>query len=236
MDSAHLHYLCGVNSDEEQASARSRHQWRLAVVSTQAVAQLAVLPMPAFPKQADVFLFFGLALWLWGGLLYIWMISLIFYRYTFFAFVPSDLMPPYWINMGAMAISTLVGALLSTSTGSSFLAELHPFVAGLTVFFWATATWWIPMLVILGFWRHVIKRFPLSYDPLYWGTVFPLGVYSVATYRLAAFLHLGFLFWIPRCFAYLALVAWLVTFTGMTRAIVRPLRPGQPSVKAMQRM
>ncbi len=94
---------------------------------------------------------------------------------------------------------------------------------------------WIAV-VILGFWRHVIKRFPLSYDPLYWGAVFPLGVYSVATYRLAAFLHLGFLFWIPRCFAYLALVAWLVTFTGMTRAIVRPLRPGQPSVKAMQRM
>ena len=46
-------------------------------------------------------------MWLWGGMLYIWMISLIFYRYTFFPFQPGDLTPPYWINMGAMAISTL---------------------------------------------------------------------------------------------------------------------------------
>ena len=154
--------------------------------------------------------------------MYIWMISLIFYRYTFFTFAPSDLMPTYWINMGAMAISTLVGVLLSERIGNSPLREIRPFVEGLTVFFWATATWWIPMLVILGFWRHIIKRFPLSYDPLYWGAVFPLGVYSVATYSLAEFWHLQFLRWVPKCFAYLALAAWLATFAGMANAVFRP--------------
>ena len=196
--------------------------WLLAVVSTQAVAQLAVLLIPAFPGDADGLLFLGLALWLWGGMLYIWMISLIFYRYTFFTFSPSDLMPPYWINMGAMAISTLVGALLSVRIGDSPLRELRPFVEGLTVLFWATATWWIPMLLILGFWRHAIKRFSLAYDPLYWGAVFPLGVYSVATFRLVELLHLPFLRWVPRGFAYIALAAWLITFVGMARAIFRP--------------
>ncbi len=196
--------------------------WLLAVVSTQAVAQLALLLIPAFPNGADVLLFLGLALWMWGGMLYIWMISLIFYRYTFFTFAPSDLMPPYWINMGAMAISTLVGALLVERISDSALRELRPFVEGLTIFFWATATWWIPMLVILGFWRHIIKRFPLSYDPLYWGAVFPLGVYAVATYRLADFWQLKFLFWVPRWFTYVALAAWLATFAGMTHAIFRP--------------
>lgn len=40
------------------------------------------------------------------------------------------------------------------------------------------------MLVILGVWRHVIMKFPLRYDPLYWGAVFPLGMYSVATARM----------------------------------------------------
>jgi len=47
-----------------------------------------------------------------GGMLYIWMISPIFYRYTFFRLSPGDLTPPYWINMVAMAISTLAGARL----------------------------------------------------------------------------------------------------------------------------
>ena len=52
-------------------------------------------------------------------MLYIWIISLIFYRYTFFAMEPSDLAPPYWINMGAVAISTLAGALLVAAPHSS---------------------------------------------------------------------------------------------------------------------
>ena len=98
----------------------------------------------------------SLAFWLAGGMLYFWLISLIFYRYTFFRFAPSDLMPPYWINMGAMAISTLAGTLLlANAKASLLLTELRPFTLGLTILFWATATWWIPMLVILGIWRHV---------------------------------------------------------------------------------
>ena len=49
--------------------------------------------------------FIALSMWLWGGMVYIWMISLIFYRYTFFKFSPADFPSSYWINMGAMAIS-----------------------------------------------------------------------------------------------------------------------------------
>ena len=63
--------------------------------------------------------FFCLAMWLGGGMLYIWIISLIFYRYTFFALSPSDLAPPYWINMGAVAISTLAGATLIVAAPQS---------------------------------------------------------------------------------------------------------------------
>ena len=39
-------------------------------------------------------------------MLYIWIISLIFYRYTFFVLDPSHLAPPYWINMGAADFHT----------------------------------------------------------------------------------------------------------------------------------
>jgi tellurite resistance protein TehA-like permease len=191
--------------------------WLLAVVATQSITVLSALLAAHGDKPLRLELnFFALSMWLWGGMLYIWMMSLIFYRYTFFRFSPADLTPPYWINMGAMAISALAGSLLIiNSPDAPFLHSLLPFLKGFTVFYWATGTWWIPMLVILGMWRYGYKRFPLRYDPLYWGAVFPLGMYAVGTFDMARALDLGFLDAIPHYFAYIALAAWLVAYGAM---------------------
>ena len=134
--------------------------WLLSVVATQAVSSLGTLLSARFLALEPGILFFTFCMWLFGGMLYIWLISLIFYRYTFFHLSPAELVPTYWINMGAMAISTLAGtALIESSRRAPFLFEVLPFLKGFTMLYWATATWWIPMLVILGFWRHVYKKF-----------------------------------------------------------------------------
>lgn len=207
--------------------------WLVAVVGTQAVAVLGGLLAPSFGAYAEECLFFNLVMWLGGGMLYIWIISLIFYRYTFFKLNPADLSPPYWINMGAMAISTLAGTvLIAAAPGSPLLEQILPFLKGFTLFFWATATWWIPMLVILGIWRHVYKRFPLVYDPLYWGAVFPLGMYTACTFRLANVLDIPFLLIVPRGFIYIALGAWLLTFIGLVLNLVRGWRGRHRSLDA----
>lgn len=198
--------------------------WLTAVVAPQSLVVLACTLMPGLEHSEAAML--GLTLlWLAGGMLYIWIISLIFYRYTFFRFDPQDLTPPYWINMGAMAISTLAGALLvGIADQSPLLVSLRPFLKGLTLLFWATATWWIPMLVILGVWRYVYHKVPLMYDPLYWGAVFPLAMYTIATHRLAEVFNLPFLLSVPRLFIGLALTAWLFTFLGLVMAVMTGLR------------
>src|SRR5262249_25949337 len=48
---------------------------------------------------------------------------------AFLPLPPGDLRPPYWINMGAMAISTLAGARLVDEAGRMrLLGELLPFL------------------------------------------------------------------------------------------------------------
>lgn len=206
--------------------------WLLAVVATQSIAVLGALLAARIGQPWKLEMnFFALSMWLWGGMLYIWMMSLIFYRYTFFTFEPGDLSPPYWINMGAMAISTLAGSLLIVNAGDApFLQSLQPFIKGFMVFYWATGTWWIPMLLVLAIWRHVYRRFPLRYDPLYWGAVFPLGMYAAATHQMLAALKFEFLEWLPGVFLILALGAWTGAFVGVLRAVWRTLAGPQLGV------
>jgi tellurite resistance protein TehA-like permease len=195
--------------------------WLVSVVAAQSVATLGAQLAGKSSEPAQM-LFFCLAMWLGGGMLYFWIIALIFYRYTFFTLAPSDLAPPYWINMGAAAISTLAGAMLVAASASSpVLVQVLPFVRGLTLMWWATATWWIPMLLVLGVWRHVYRRFPLRYDPLYWGAVFPLGMYTVATARLTRAVDAPYLWAIPRASVFVALAAWALAFAGMIGWFIR---------------
>jgi len=189
--------------------------WLLFIVSTQSIPVLGMLLVSRFEAWQEMFTFAMLGFYLLGCMFYILIISLIVYRFMFFKIEAEDMNPSYWINTGAVAITTLAGANILLRGHASFLAEFAPFIKGFTLFFWAAGTWWIPYLFILGAWRHFYKHYPLTYHPVYWGLVFPMGMYTVATYRLAEVLNMDFLLLIPQYFIYLALIAWAITFYGL---------------------
>jgi len=187
--------------------------WLLVVVACQSIAVIAELLSPQSPQPLRLQLnFLALCLWLFGGMIYTWIVALIFYRYLFLRLAPADLTPAYWINMGAMAISTLAGSLLVTNSADApWLHALLPFLEGFTLLYWATATWWLPMLLALTFWRYAIRRDAFDRHTLDWSMVFPLGMYSAATHQMENALRLEFLAPVASTFCWIAIAAWLAT-------------------------
>ncbi len=201
--------------------------WLIAAVATQSVSVLGSLLAPTFGEHRHEVLFFALCLFLIGCMLYLAIITLIFYRLTFIRLTPQTMAPPYWINMGAVAITTLAGAtLLLHADEWPFLQELQPFLRGWTLFFWVTATWWIPLLFILMVWRHAYMRYPLKYDPTYWGMAFPLAMYATGSFQLFTALRLPFMLIVPRSFLFVALTVWTGTFIGLLHSLFRAWTTG----------
>lgn len=202
--------------------------WLIAAVATQSIVVLrGTLDTDLPPPEAIQFL--CLAMFMIGCMLYLAIIPLIFYRLTFIRLATYEFEPPYWINMGAVAISTLAGSILLLRMDSwTVLSEFRPFLKGFTVFFWSVATWWIPLLIALMIWRYLVRRDRLRYEPQLWGMVFPLGMYTTSTFQLSRALDLPFLQAIPQAFIYIALLAWIATFSGITLQIARAVTEAPP--------
>ena len=103
--------------------------WLLAVVATQSISVLGTLLVGHLADYREPILFFTLCMFLLGCMLYIPLITLIFYRFTFVNVTTASLTSPYWINMGAVAITTLAGArLIIAAPEWTLLNDFMPFL------------------------------------------------------------------------------------------------------------
>jgi tellurite resistance protein TehA-like permease len=198
--------------------------WLLAVVATQSLAILGIGVEEAF-SAPEILVFISLCLFLVGAVFYLIIITLILYRWLFEEMRPEQLTPSYWINMGAAAIATVAAVQLVPAVRSyPALADTAGFVIGQAVLFWSVATWWLPMLIAVMVWRHLIGGVALTYRYEYWSMVFPLGMYTVATFGFAQQVGMPALSFVPRIFLWIAVAAWCVVFFGLLRDLAHDLR------------
>ena len=203
--------------------------WFIWVVGTQSLAVgLAALDRPT-GGYTRVTALLAVLMWSVGVVLYLVVATLVLARLLLLQVRPQDLTPPYWITMGATAITVLAAAQPLTMAPAPALAVTRPVMAGLAVVFWAFGTWLIPLLVTFGLWHHLLHRQPPTYHPALWSIVFPLGMYAQASMQLGAAARLPIVEHIGRAGTWVAVTVWLVVFVGMcltlTRTAWRHLHP-----------
>lgn len=198
--------------------------WFIWVVASQSIAVLAAALEPDVTVGRSELALLAVFSWSVGVFLYAGNGVLVACRLLLYPLGPKDLTPPYWVAMGATAITVVAGARIVEMADAPFVAATRGLIAGASVLFWSFGTWLIPPLLAAGVWRHLIHRVPLYYEPTLWSIVFPLGMYGVAGNFLGKADHLPFASAIGDAESWVALAAWLVTFAAMALHFVHKAR------------
>lgn len=148
-------------------------------------------------------------------------------RLMLYPLSPEEFDPPYWVSMGAIAITVVAGANIVVMDSTPMVDAIRGLIAGLSVVFWCFATWLIPVLFAAGVWRHVLRRVPLTYEPTMWSIIFPLGMYSVASISLGRADHLPFVETIGNLWLWVAFSAWALVLVAMLRSLLLTRRRTQ---------
>lgn len=200
--------------------------WLVWVVATQSLSTGASSIVPMWPAQAEGVSLLAVAFWGVGVVLYVVVMTVVLIRLLLFPVRAEDLTPPYWVSMGATAITVLAGDRLLQLPAQPALTAVTPVVTGLCVVLWAFGTWlWPPLLA------RTVRRATLHhgvtglYRPSLWSMVFPFGMYSVSSVELGTVAHAPWIHAIGLGEGWLALVAWGLVFLAMLASLVA--RPGR---------
>ena len=149
---------------ERPVVASANGTWFIWVVASQSVAVAAATIEPVFAGGRRELALLAVMSWSVGVFLYGAAGLLVSRGAMLYSFGPKELTPPYWVSMGALAITVLAGARIVEMADAPMVQATRDLIAGLAVVFWAFATWLIPVLVAAGWWRHVSRNVPLRYE------------------------------------------------------------------------
>ncbi len=200
---------------ERPVVAAANGTWFIWVVASQSVAVSAATLEPVFASARNGLAVVAVLSWSVGVFLYAAAGIFVAARMMQPDLRPADLAPPYWVAMGACAITVLAGARIVEMADAPMVAATRGLIAGTSVAFWAFATWLIPALVAAGWWRHRTHRIPLRYEATWWSIVFPLGMYAVAGIYLGRADRLPVVGAIGSVMLWVAFAVWAVAMAAM---------------------
>jgi len=249
-----LYYLFAtevVGTRKAAVSERIDGAFLLVIVCMQSLAVLGGLLAEPLTESANVLVLLSMSYFGSGYVLYFVVVTVVTYRLLDGPIRPDDWTGPYWITMGAAAITTLAGATLDPHLGTVPGWEPYaPVLVSATFLAWAIASWWIPLLLVLDAWAFLtdgiddrppawVVVLPWSrlgfgdrlhaYAPTAWGRVFPMGMYTAGTLNLAGIVSFGPLSVVPADGGWFALLAGALTLVGTGRAVKRVLVGGEPA-------
>jgi tellurite resistance protein TehA-like permease len=213
-------WTAALGREERPVVVRANGTWFIWVVASQSVAVAAATIEPLMAARRELAVL-AIVSWSVGVFLYAATGILVTLRLMLYKFGPDDLTAPYWVSMGAVAITILAGARIVEMADAPMVAATRGLIAGAAVVFWAFATWLIPVLVAAGWWRHVRRRRPLRYDATLWSIIFPLGMYAVASIYLGRADSLPIVEHVGRAWIWVAFGAWTIVFAAMCRHVYR---------------
>ncbi|UVI35700.1 tellurite resistance/C4-dicarboxylate transporter family protein [Brevibacterium spongiae] len=205
--------------------------WLVWVVAAQSVAVVAsslaleTAGTESAPAGFIVFLTLtAVVMWAVGVALYAVCAIAIGVRVLRHRFGPEHLDAPYWVTMGALAITIVAGSRILELENSPVIDATRIVVGGSSTLLWAIATWLVPALIAAGIWRHFVHRLPMGYSAGLWSMVFPVGMYAVASILLGRSDRLPGIEWIGLHWFWVGLVVWTVVFVAMATSFVRTVR------------
>ncbi|WP_455827556.1 TDT family transporter [Pseudomonas graminis] len=173
--------------------------WLLPVVAAEVAAASGGLLAPhlADAHAQLVMLVTSYVLWAFSLPVAFSILTILMLRMALHKLPPANMAASSWLALGPIGTGALGMLLLGGDAPAIFTANGLPgvgeianglgLVAGITL--WGFGLWWMLIAVLITL-RYLRAGIPFNLG--WWGFTFPLGVYALATLKLASLLHLGF--------------------------------------------
>lgn len=229
-----LAVLCGVAipylmfTRQEHSIDQMTAVWLLPVVAAEVAAASGGLLAPhlADPHQQFQVLIVSYVLWAVSLPVAFSILTILLLRMALHKLPHASMAASSWLALGPIGTGALGMLLLGSDAPAVFaanglgglgeIARGIGLIAGIVL--WGCGLWWLLTAVLITL-RYIRHGMPFNLG--WWGFTFPLGVYALATLKLAAWLELGF-FQIIGSVLVLALIGlWLLVASRTLRGAWR---------------